>query len=110
MKKFASILFAIAIGMTTLTSSAFADVAKGQKFYLKFMKDSLNMNGAKFASLHSQDEWEEMFENGKFEEEFGAKSEALKKFFEGDKWQKMKNDIKDFAIEYANDSGNVPSC
>lgn len=110
MKKLLSLVIAGFLSLGLLSTSSFAEVAKGQTYYLKFFKDSLGMNGAKFAALHSQDEWKELFKSGKFEEEFGAKSEALKTFFKGDKWPKMRDDVKDFAIEYANDSGNVPSC
>lgn len=88
-----------------------ADAAVGQKYYLKLFKSQTKMNGAKFASLHTQDKWREMFESGEFEEKFSESSERLKKFFQGDKWEsKIKPHIKDFAIEYAKDSGNVPSC
>jgi len=109
MKKLLSLVIAIFLGSALLSSSAFADVAKGQKLYLKFLKGKTGMNGAKFAALHSQDEWEEMFEESGFEDEYGAKY-GLDKFFGGAKWGKMRSHVKDFVIEYANDSGNVPSC
>lgn len=111
MKKFATILLASTLGLSVATTSLMADAAKGQKYYLKLFKNQLGMNGAKFAAQHTQAEWEEMFSNGEFEKVFGAKSDRLNKFFTGDKWEsKLKPHIKDFCIEYAKDSGNVPSC
>ena len=65
------------------------------------------MNGAKMASQHSQDEWATLKEDGKLTEELKsicpkAPSKALK--------EKYLNHYYDFFYEYANDSGNVPSC
>lgn len=107
MKKFASLLLAIFLGLSFVTTTAMADAAKGQKLYLKYMKKILGMNGAKFAAQHTQDEWEELFEDDAagFKKKFGPN-----KFFDGEKFKKIAPHIKDFAIEYASDSGNVPSC
>jgi Spy/CpxP family protein refolding chaperone len=113
MRKLTGMLLAGALALTTLTSSAFADATKGQKLYLKKMKSGVGMNGSKFAALHSQDEWEELFANdgAEFIKTFSEKHSKLKKLLSSDKFKKkyMKH-IKDFAIKYANDSGNVPSC
>ena len=43
-------------------------------------------------------------------EEFSAKYPDLKGFFQDEKWSKFMPHIKDFCIEYAVDSGKVPSC
>ena len=42
--------------------------------------------------------------------EFSAKYPDLKGFFQEEKWSKFMPHIKDFCIEYAVDSGKVPSC
>jgi len=111
-KKFVSLALATAIGSSLVVSSSFADSAKGQKYYLKFLKDKFGYNGTKFTSQHSQDEWKELFNNNgaKFIEEFSKKHPESEKFLKGDSFQKILPDLKDFAIEFANDSGNVPSC
>jgi hypothetical protein len=93
----------LGMGATTLS----ADAAKGQKLYLKKLKGACGMNGAKMASQHSQDEWETINSDGKLADELKkicpkAKDSALK-----DKYLKH---YYDFFYEYANDSGNVPSC
>ena len=95
-----------------MSTSAFADAAKGQKYYLKYMKDGAGMNGAKFAALHTQAEWKALFEgNGeKFVAEMSTKYPGLSDFLKGDKFGKFMSDIKDFCVEYASDSGNVPAC
>ena len=58
----ASLIFGVA-------TTASAGVEKGQKLFQKKLKQSCGFTGAKFASKHSQDEWEEIFEAGKFADE-----------------------------------------
>jgi len=86
--------------------------AKGQKLYLKFLKGKFGMNGSKFCAKYSQDEWDELFEDNAagFIKEFSTAYPSSKVFLNGKKFQKIKTHIYDFAYEYANDSGNVPSC
>ena len=94
------------------SSALMADIKKGQKTYLKTFKSKFKMNGTKFATLHTQDEWTELFANeGEgFKKEFIANYPKSKKTLEKKNiWKKLQH-VKDFAIEYANDSGNVPSC
>ena len=94
------------------TSTLMADVKKGQKLYLKTLKSKLNINGTKFASLHTQDEWTALFENNgegfikEFSERYPKSQKTLAK---PNVWKKLEH-IRDFAIKFANDSGNVPSC
>lgn len=89
-----------------------ADVKKGQRHYLKSFKSKFKINGTKFAYLHTQDEWEVLFENeGEgFKKEFSVRYPKSRKTLANPKiWSKLQH-VRDFAIEYANDSGNVPSC
>lgn len=95
----------LAIGLATTTASA--DAVKGQKLFSKKLKKPCGITGAKFASKHSQDEWEEIMEAGKFEDEIINICPNVKKGYVKPKWQEH---IYDFSYEYANDSGNVPSC
>lgn len=98
--------------ISVANSSAFADVKKGQKIYLKTLKSKLHMNGVKFASLHTVDEWSQLFENKgegfikEFSKDYPNSAKVLHK---KNIWKKLQH-VRDFAIEYGSDSGNVPSC
>ena len=94
----------IALGLST---SLMADAAKGQKFYIKLLKEPCGMDGAKFAVKHTQEEWKSIAESGKFEEEVIKICPNVKA---GDVKESLQEHIIDFTIEFANDSGNVPSC
>ncbi|MFT7002995.1 MAG: hypothetical protein ACJAWW_000329 [Sulfurimonas sp.] len=93
------------LGMGAVTLNA--DVAKGQKLYLKKLKGSCNMNGAQMATKHSQAEWKAIKESGKLADELknicpDVRDKALK--------EKYLDHYFDFFFNYANDSGNVPAC
>ena len=92
------------LGMTLLSSTASADVKKGQKIYLKKLKAVCGFSGAKFAHHHTQDEWEAINGSGKFA------AEVKKLCPKSNLKEKYVPDVYDFAYEYAKDSGNVPSC
>jgi cytochrome c2 len=106
MKFIISALVILSVGL----SSLHADIKKGQKIYLKKCK-KCHGNGTKGAAMKSQDEWEEAFEDDAeifIEWHKGSKAE---KFVQGKKFKtKHAPNLKDFLYEYANDSGNVPSC
>ena len=93
----------IAVGSVTLN----ADAIKGQKLFSKKVKKSCGMTGAKFASKHSQDEWETIKEAGNFEAEI---MKICPKVKEGQVKEKWIGHIYDFSRKFANDSGEVPSC
>ena len=107
MKTLLKIALASALVLGVAATTASADAVKGQKLYSKKLKDACGMTGAKFAAKHSQDEWEEIMEAGKFEEEVIKICPAVKPGYLKDSWIEH---IYDFSYEYANDSGNVPSC
>lgn len=107
MTKLLKIAMAGALIFTVLGTTASADVVKGQKLFIKKYKKACGFNGAKFASKHSQDEWTEIKEAGKFKEEFMKICPNVKENKLKDKYMPH---IFDFSLEYANDSGNVPSC
>lgn len=105
MKNLAKIVLLSALLLSVGASVASADVAKGQKLYLKKLKGSCGINGAKMASKHSQMEWEDLKNNLAAEIKNicpDVKDSALK--------EKYLPHYFDFFYEYANDSGNVPSC
>lgn len=108
MKKFISIISIAAI----LSSTAFADVKAGQKSYLKMLKSSFNMNGTKFAADHTVEEWTALFADDAkgFIAEYGEKYPKAKVVLENPSNAAKLQDIGDFAKEYGEGSGNVPSC
>lgn len=113
MKKLLMVILSAFLMLGVVSTSAMADAAKGQKYYLKFLKKKTGITGAKFATQHTQAEWKELFANGgaAFIKEYSAKYPNLADFFAKDKFKnKYMKHISDFAIEYASDSGNVPSC
>jgi len=104
MDNMTKLVVAALLGMTLLSTTASADVKRGQKIYMKKLKATCGFNGSKFAQLHTQDEWEAINESGKF-------SAEVKKLCPKSKMkEKYVPDVYDFAYEYAKDSGNVPSC
>ena len=107
MTKLLKIALAGALILGVASSTASADVVKGQKLFIKKYKKACGFNGAKFASKHSQDEWSSIKEEGKFKEEFMKICPKIKEEKLKDKYMPH---IYDFSYEYANDSGNVPSC
>ena len=104
MTKMTKIAVSALLGLAVLSTTASADVKKGQKLYMKKMKASCGMSGAKFAATHTQDEWKEIHGAGKFAEEAAKICPGLKLK------EKYVPHVYDFSHEYASDSGNVPSC
>lgn len=105
MKMMTKLAVAALLGMTVFSSTASADVKKGQKIYLKKLKAPCNIGGAQFAQKHTQDEWEEIHEAGKFADEVKKLCPKVKKFKDS-----YIPHVYDFVYEYASDSGNVPQC
>jgi hypothetical protein len=104
MTKMTKLALAALLGMAVLSTTASADAAKGKKIYMKKLKAACGFSGAKFATKHTQDEWEKIKGAGKFQDE-------VAKICSGAKLKdKYVNDVYDFAYEFASDSGNVPSC
>jgi hypothetical protein len=106
MKKLTTFAVAALLGLAMVSTTASADVARGQKIFAKNLKAPCGMTGAKFAAKHTQDQWEAIKDGGKFGAELKKICpKAATKYDE--KWT---NDLYDFSYEYASDSGNVPSC
>ncbi len=109
MKKRTSLLLTALVALGMLSTAASADVKKGQKAYLKQCK-KCHGNGTKGAAMKSQDEWEEAFEDDAKVMKEWHKGDKSEKYFNGSKFKKYAPHLKDFLFEYANASGNVPSC
>jgi hypothetical protein len=105
--KLLKIIMAGALALGIVSSTLSADSVKGQKLFSKLLKEPCGMTGAKFAAKHSQEEWKELKTAGKFEEEIIKICPNVKA---GDINTSVQENLSDFVIEFANDSGNVPSC
>lgn len=105
MKKVLGLVASTVLLASLATTAASADPAKGQKLYLKKLKKACDINGAKMAAKHTQDEWKELKDSGKLEDEIKKICPNVK-----DVKDKYLPDLFDFFYEYGSDSGNVPSC
>lgn len=104
------IVFALILLLFSVTATA--DANKGKRYYMKSFKQKFKMNGLEFTQLHTAQEWSVLFEEeGRgFIAEFSQKYPEQKAFLEDPKlWKKLQH-VRDFAIEYAKDSGNIPTC
>jgi len=90
-------------GLAILSTAVSADVKKGQKIYLKLLKEKCGISGMKFARKHTQNEWKAIKEAGKFGDEVIkiCPNATLKSTYE--------RDVYAFSYEYAKDSDKVPS-
>jgi len=105
MNKLLKLVLASVTALVMTSTVANADVAKGQKLFTKKLKKVCDMTGAKMAAKHSQDEWEAINDAGTLADEIKTICPNVKKVKE-----KFIPHYYDFFYEYANDSGNVPSC
>jgi len=85
-------------------SKASGNSSKGQKLYAKKLKKVCGMKGGEFAKKHTQDEWIKIEKDGKLADEIKAVCNGV------EIKDKYLLDISAFLIEFASDSGNVPSC
>ncbi len=105
--KLLKIAFVGSLVLGLSSTALFADAAKGQKLYSAKLKDACGMNGAKFAAKHTQDEWKQLKESGKFKAEIVKICPNVKA---DDLSDSVIENIYDFSFDFASDSGNVPSC
>ncbi|HIO95231.1 MAG TPA: hypothetical protein EYG67_00230 [Campylobacterales bacterium] len=82
------------------------DINKGKKLFIKKLQKPCDMSGSRFAGFYSQDEWEEIVESGTLKE---IVIEICPKL-EDDYQEAWSPHLYQFIYEYANDSGNIPSC
>ncbi|MGM0519136.1 MAG: cytochrome C [Campylobacterota bacterium] len=105
--KLLKILLASVLVLGLSVSTLSASSKKGQKIFILKFKAPCGFDGAKFAAKHSQQEWQNIKDNGNFKKEFMKICPNVKQSDIKDGWVPH---LFDFSYEYANDSGNVPSC
>lgn len=106
MTKLLKLVFAGAVALALTSTTASADVKKGQKLYSKKLKRACGMSGADMAKKHTQGEWEAIGTSG-LKAEIKSICPDVKDSKVRDKYMEH---FYDFFYEYASDSGNVPAC
>ncbi len=108
-----------------------AAVYKGQKVYIKKCR-ICHQGGEKVATQKTMKAWQDFFQNNganiaalhmgkasvakqinQLHAEGNAKKltqDKLERYFLSSKFQKKSRHLKDFLVQYAKDSGNVPAC
>lgn len=106
MKKLLTACMIIALSMTTVSTTASAGAKKGQKIFKKKFRKYCRFSGVKFARNHTQDEWEEIYDDDRFPEEAKKICPKLKINKIKDSWW---DDVYEFSFKYASD-GVIPKC
>jgi len=101
------------------TISSHAALYKGQRVYSKVCM-ACHTDGETFIATKKQKEWNSLMnKKGKKLAKLHLKSQEFqkevkykkyKKYFEGKTFKKKSKHLKQFLVEYAKDSGNVPAC
>ncbi|PWI34080.1 hypothetical protein DI392_07755 [Vibrio albus] len=102
----------IGLMVAMLSFNVFADAAKGQQYYLKYLRPLFGYNGQEFATQHLKIEWKRYFKKDakKFIQKYSKKHPEAAEFLASDTFQKIAPHVEDFAVKYAADSGELPSC
>ena len=106
------LLIFISITLLSLTS-ADAAIYKGQRVFIKKCL-KCHKSGQNFIAKYKQRQWKKLMKKkGKLLAELHFKSKKAKKswkYFKSKRYAKKSKHLKQFLIEYAKDSGNVPAC
>jgi hypothetical protein len=104
-------VFIVFFGLAFFVVSSDAAVYKGQKEFLKKCS-RCHTGGQNYVASHTVKEWEKIFANdGKDLAALHLKNKKAKKswkYFKGTKYPKKVKHLRQFFMEYAKDSGNVP--
>ncbi|RLA75948.1 MAG: hypothetical protein DRG30_03900 [Epsilonproteobacteria bacterium] len=107
MKKLILLVTIISFAIIGTSVVVQADAAKGQKLFKKKFRKSCRFSGVRFARYHTQEEWEALYNEGKFPEEAKKICPRLELGKIKPSWW---SHIYDFSYEYATDSSHLPSC
>ncbi len=94
-----------------------AAVYKGQRVYVKKCR-KCHGGGQELAASHRMKTWSKIMKKKHKKSGFGLaqlhlenkKAKKSWKYFKSKKYSKKAKHLKDFLVEYAKDSGNVPAC
>jgi hypothetical protein len=106
------VLILLSLSIFTLSSSN-AAIYKGQKIFVqKCVK--CHDAGQTFVASYKMKVWKKLMnKNGKGLADLHLKNEKAKKswkYFDSKQYTKKSKHLKQFLVEYAKDSGNVPAC
>lgn len=76
---------------------------KGYSIFKKYFQSSCKMSAKTFASKHTQDEWEEIEESGRFQEDITHLCPAIKESYQ----KEWTEELYHFFYEYAYDSDKL---
>ena len=106
MKKMLTVVALALFVASAIPTTAMANPKKGQKIFKKKFRKKCGFSGVRFARNHTQAEWEEIWDEGKFQQEAKKICPRLKLKKIKKKWWKH---VYDFSYKYASD-GVVPKC
>lgn len=106
MNNIAKVALAATLLLTLGTTTASADIDKGQKYFTKKLKGPCGISGAALAGRHTQAEWQAIGAAG-IADELKA---ICPKVGKGALKEKYLEHYYDFVFEYGSDSGNIPAC
>ena len=110
MNKFFFILLTLVAFSVTSSNAA---IYKGQRIFIKKCLPC-HKDGQNFIAKYKMKQWKKfMKKRGKPLAEIHLKSQKAQKswkYFENKRYSKKSKHLKQFLIEYAKDSGNVPAC
>ena len=103
-------LIAIALFFSTFLLAA--DASKGLTYYKYIIRPMTGILGSDFTKQHTALEWRVLFENEAqlFKKEYVHLNSDFKTFLESDKFKRISEDLLEFFMTYASDSGHSPHC
>ena len=110
MKKLISIMTLVAfivVFVPTVSEARRASYKKGQRIFKKKLRKYCRFSGVRFAKKHTQDEWEELWDDGRFKSETQRICPRLKLRKIRRSWWKH---IYKFTYTYARGGEKVPDC
>ncbi len=114
MKKILLSLMVLVLAFNVSFAGEAEDAEKGKDVYKEKLKPLMDdMEGKKFTSAFPSYRWKAMFKDGakKFIEEYSTKYPKAKDYLNSDAFKGTDlKFIEAFALHYASDKGNLPSC
>jgi len=107
MKKMMTIFALVAFTMVSTPTISQASLKKGQRIFKKKLRKYCRFSGVKFAKKHTQDEWEEIWDEGLFKKETKKICPRLNLRRIKRHWWKH---IYEFTYEYGKGGSHVPKC
>ncbi len=106
MKKMLTLLAVALFVSASMPTTVMAGAKKGQKIFKKKFRKKCGFSGVRFARNHTQSEWEDIWDEGKFKQEAKRICPRLNTKKIKKKWWKH---VYEFSRKYASD-GVVPKC